>query len=273
MNKPVPYTHNPFEGVLGKIIEQFKPRSGSFWIRIGLISLGLYIILHKDISIVLEFNNFSTNPDANIGANASQLGEQEPKAVKAVHKEGKSYKKSRKKEQNIENPANTFSNMPFEEKDDDAKNKLEKRRKMKLYVKQYATYAQSEMKKHGIPASITLAQGLLESDAGESRLAVDNNNHFGIKCFSKTCKRGHCSNYTDDSHKDFFRKFKNPGESFKAHSELLQKERYQFLYNYKRTDYVSWARGLKNAGYATDPDYDSKLINLIRELDLHDYDR
>jgi flagellum-specific peptidoglycan hydrolase FlgJ len=170
------------------------------------------------------------------------------------------------------NEANTFSNMPFDGELDSEQKRAEKIKKMKAYVKQYAKYAQAEMAKHGIPASITLAQGLLESDAGESRLAVNNNNHFGIKCFSRTCKRGHCSNFTDDTHKDFFRKYKTPAESFKAHSTLLQGARYKFLYQYREDDFVSWAKGLKKAGYATDPNYATKLINLIRELDLDNYD-
>ena len=131
-----------------------------------------------------------------------------------------------------------------------------------------------EMDKYGIPASITLAQGLLESNVGESKLATRNNNHFGMKCFSKSCSKGHCSNFTDDSHKDFFRIYKSAWESFRAHSLLLkQSSRYQPLFQLKSNDYKGWARGLKKAGYATDPKYAEKIINLIEDLDLHQYDR
>ena len=128
------------------------------------------------------------------------------------------------------------------------------------------------MNTHGIPSSITLAQGLLESNIGESRLAQENNNHFGIKCFSKQCAKGHCTNFNDDHHKDFFRKFSTLEESYAAHSQLLQKDRYQNLFRLKKTDYKGWARGLKKAGYATDPQYAEKLIRIIEDLELYQYD-
>lgn len=148
----------------------------------------------------------------------------------------------------------------------------ERTRKQLKYVSRFAEVAQKEMKKYGIPASIKLAQGLLESNAGESPLAKSNNNHFGIKCFAKNCKKGHCSNYTDDSHKDFFRKYNNAWESYRAHSHLLRADRYKPLYKLSSTDYKGWARGLKKAGYATDKYYADKLVNLIERLDLHQYD-
>ncbi|MEL6945214.1 MAG: glucosaminidase domain-containing protein, partial [Bacteroidota bacterium] len=118
-----------------------------------------------------------------------------------------------------------------------------------------------------------LAQGLIESNCGESRLAKRNNNHFGIKCFSRTCKKGHCSNFTDDTHKDFFRIYKSSWDSYRAHSQLLQKARYKKLYKIPKSNYKGWARGLKSAGYATDPLYADKLINLIEDLDLTKYDK
>lgn len=140
------------------------------------------------------------------------------------------------------------------------------------YIQRYHKIAIQEMKKYGVPASISLAQGLIESRAGTSSLAVNNNNHFGMKCFSKNCKKGHCSNFTDDTHKDFFKKFANPKDSWRAHSELLSSGRYARLRKYGR-DYRSWARGLKTAGYATDPNYAGKLIGIIERYDLHQYDR
>lgn len=147
-----------------------------------------------------------------------------------------------------------------------------KRAKRLAYVARFKETAQREMKKYGIPASVTLAQGILESNAGESLLAVKNNNHFGIKCFSKSCRKGHCTNYTDDSHKDFFRKYNSAWESFRGHSHLLQAARYKPLYKLSPYDYKGWAKGLKAAGYATDKYYAEKLINLIEELNLHQYD-
>ncbi len=171
-----------------------------------------------------------------------------------------------------DNLANTYSNLGFEGSGTDAA-KAAKRQKQLAYVKRYATVAQKEMEKFGIPASIKLAQGLLESNVGESRLAVHNNNHFGIKCFSRTCGKGHCSNFTDDSHKDFFRKYQNAWESYRSHSMLLQSSRYKHLKELKSTDYKGWAYGLKKAGYATDKNYAPKIINLIEDLKLHQYDK
>ncbi len=140
------------------------------------------------------------------------------------------------------------------------------------YVDRFKKVAIDEMEKYGIPASISLAQGLIESRAGTSKLAVENNNHFGIKCFSRNCKKGHCTNFTDDTHKDFFRKFKTPWESWHAHSQLLASGRYTKLRRYGR-DYRKWAYGLKSIGYATDRTYAEKLIGIIERYDLYKYDR
>ena len=139
------------------------------------------------------------------------------------------------------------------------------------FIKQYAPIAITEMEKYGIPASIKMGQALIESRAGTSRLAVNNNNFFGMKCFSKNCKKGHCSNATDDHHKDFFRKYSSVWESFRAHSMLLEANRYSALKNYGK-DYKKWAKGLKSAGYATDKKYDKKLINVIKKYKLYKYD-
>ncbi len=141
-----------------------------------------------------------------------------------------------------------------------------------IYVKRFSDVARSEMEQFGIPASITLAQGLLESSAGKSPLAREANNHFGIKCFSKKCKKGHCKNFSDDHHKDFFRTYSSAWESFRAHSLFLQKNRYKHLLDLEKTDYKKWAVGLKKAGYATDPNYAKKLIRLIESLELDKYD-
>lgn len=140
------------------------------------------------------------------------------------------------------------------------------------YVDRFKKVAIDEMEKYGVPASISLAQGLIESRAGTSKLAVENNNHFGIKCFSRNCKKGHCTNFTDDTHKDFFRKFKTPWESWHAHSQLLASGRYAKLKRYGR-DYRKWAYGLKAIGYATDRSYAEKLVGIIERYDLHKYDR
>ncbi len=173
--------------------------------------------------------------------------------------------------------ANSFSNMEWAQRPGETAKQREarlRRRKKRInYVNKYAGIAQKEMDLYGIPASITLAQGLLESNAGESRLAVKNKNHFGIKCFSRRCKKGHCSNFNDDHHKDFFRIYPSVLESYRAHSKFLQASRYQKLFKLKQTDYKGWAHGLKKAGYATDPRYGYKLISLIEDLKLHQFDK
>ncbi|MFN0176211.1 MAG: glycoside hydrolase family 73 protein [Saprospiraceae bacterium] len=140
------------------------------------------------------------------------------------------------------------------------------------YIERFHKIAIGEMKQFGIPASISLAQGLIESRAGTSKLAKSNNNHFGMKCFSKNCRKGHCSNFTDDTHKDFFKKFPNPWESWRAHSQLLASGRYAKLKRHGK-DYRAWAYGLKSVGYATDRTYAEKLIGIIERYDLHKYDR
>jgi flagellum-specific peptidoglycan hydrolase FlgJ len=140
------------------------------------------------------------------------------------------------------------------------------------YVERYAPIAIVEMKQFGIPASITLAQGLLESDAGNSRLAKANNNHFGIKCFSKKCAKGHCSNFSDDHHKDFFRKYTSVWRSYRDHSNFLKKSRYRKCFRLERRDYKGWARELKKAGYATDERYADKLMEIIEGMSLWNFD-
>jgi flagellum-specific peptidoglycan hydrolase FlgJ len=149
----------------------------------------------------------------------------------------------------------------------------EKMQTCQMYIDKFAAAAVREMHLYGIPASVTLAQGLLESNAGQSLLASKANNHFGIKCFSKTCKRGHCMNASDDTHKDFFRMYPNAGDCYHAHSEFLQADRYKWLKKYPKNDYKNWAKGLKKSGYATAPHYAEALITIVETLDLEAYDK
>lgn len=148
----------------------------------------------------------------------------------------------------------------------------EKAKKQLAYVEKFADVAKKEMEKYGIPASVTLAQGLIETNAGASSLATKNKNHFGMKCFSRKCSKGHCSNFSDDTHKDFFRIYKNAWESYRSHSELLMGKRYKHLTKLGKKNYKDWAIGLKKAGYATDKNYHNKLIKLIEDLHLYKYD-
>lgn len=138
------------------------------------------------------------------------------------------------------------------------------------YIQRFYKVAMSEYYKFGIPASIILAQGLIETQNGTSNLMKRTNNHFGIKCFSRSCKKGHCSNHSDDSHKDFFRTYPSAWESFRSHSLLLTSKRYKSL---AWKDYKAWAWGLKNRGYATDKNYPNKLIKIISDYKLNRFDR
>ena len=139
------------------------------------------------------------------------------------------------------------------------------------YIKKYRELAVEEMKKYHIPASITLAQGLLESGAGQSTLARKSNNHFGIKCGSGW--RGKTVSHDDDARGECFRAYKHPKESYEDHSKFLAgRSRYASLFKLKITDYKGWARGLKKAGYATNPRYADQLIGIIELYELHKYD-
>ncbi len=145
-----------------------------------------------------------------------------------------------------------------------------KRQRVQHYLNQYAPAARREMRTHGVPASITLAQGLLESNAGDSKLAVDSKNHFGIKCRAK-CLGCTCRNYGDDTRYDMFRVFDSVADSYREHSMLLNSPRYAKLKQHG-LDYRKWAHGLKQCGYATDKRYAQKLIAIIEHLKLDQYD-
>ena len=143
--------------------------------------------------------------------------------------------------------------------------------KIEAYIAQYSSISIEEMNRHNIPASITLAQGILESGSGESRLATEGNNHFGIKCQYNW--NGETIIEDDDEKGECFRKYSKAIDSYRDHSLFLtQRERYLFLFEYKNTEYKKWAEGLKKAGYATNPEYPNLLINLIEKYDLTRFD-
>lgn len=140
------------------------------------------------------------------------------------------------------------------------------------YIDKYSDLAIKEMKRTGVPASITLAQGILESNAGQSVLATKGNNHFGIKCHNDW--RGRTMKMDDNAPKECFRVYPNAEASFRDHSDFLRsRDRYKSLFELKQTDYKGWARGLKKAGYATDPGYADKLITLIEDYELYRFDK
>ena len=142
--------------------------------------------------------------------------------------------------------------------------------KARAYVSQYATWAIEEQQRVGIPASITLAQGIYETGAGESELATQANNHFGIKC--KKEWRGETFAHTDDAPNECFRKYKSAKESYKDHSDYLKNSvRYAELFTFDVSNYIAWAKGLKKCGYATNPAYAQKLIKMVEDYDLQQY--
>src|SRR5690606_4331665 len=141
-----------------------------------------------------------------------------------------------------------------------------------LYIKEFKGIAQEEMVQYGIPASIKIAQGILESGAGMGELAVRSNNHFGIKCH--TGWEGDRVYHNDDAEGECFRKYTHPKYSYRDHSLFLtERSRYRDLFSLKKDDYRGWARGLKKAGYATDPRYPEKVIGIIERYNLNQFDR
>jgi hypothetical protein len=142
----------------------------------------------------------------------------------------------------------------------------------KEYIQKYKDLAIAEMKRAGIPASITMAQACLESGDGNSRLAVKANNHFGIKCHEDW--KGKKIYHDDDEKNECFRKYPSVIDSYRDHSDyLMDKSRYDFLFDLNPTDYEAWAKGLKKAGYATSPTYASALIKIIEDFQLYELDK
>jgi len=140
-----------------------------------------------------------------------------------------------------------------------------------IYIDTYDVTAMREMKQYGIPASITLAQGILESGDGKSSLAKKSNNHFGIKCHGDW--KGQKVYHDDDKKDECFRKYKEPDASFRDHSLFLaNRSRYAFLFDLKQDDYRGWAKGLQKAGYATSKTYSKRLITIIEDNELQRFD-
>lgn len=221
---------------------KMSPNSVSIpWFKLVFVALITFIVFKKDLS-------FSVNMNAPEAISANDMAYNGVATAQPMSLSSKS--------------AHPFS---------DAAGDTEKDKKYKSYIRRFQKIAISEKEKFGIPASVKMAQALHESNAGNSRLATDNNNHFGIKCFSKKCRKGHCANFNDDHHKDFFRKYDSAWESWRSHSEMIIGGRYKKLLKHGN-DYRAWAKGLKKLGYATDKRYTEKLIETIEtyRLDLLD---
>jgi flagellum-specific peptidoglycan hydrolase FlgJ len=257
------------------------------WFRWLLIGMGLYVLFNKDISIQFHLGTTAVPGASQPAAPAKQAAPQPtPTALQSMAPQNVSQTASQQAvpaaaQEKPWDPrqANDFSNLTFVLSPDYGKRHRVRpeivRQKIAIcenYARQYAPIAREEMRQYGVPASIKLAQALLESNAGESRLAQESNNHFGIKCRSK-CRGCTCRNYTDDDIYDMFRVFDAPAESFREHSILLNSGRYKHLLELDPSDYKGWAHGLKKAGYATDKRYAQKIIQIIEFLELQQYDK
>lgn len=146
----------------------------------------------------------------------------------------------------------------------------QKHENISRYISEYKDLAISEMQRTGVPAAITLAQGIHESGAGNSKLASKSNNHFGIKC--KSNWTGETVKHDDDAKNECFRKYPSVADSYRDHSDFLKAgSRYAFLFSLDPTNYAEWAEGLRKAGYATNPKYPQVLVKLIEDYGLQDY--
>ena len=247
------------------------------WFNGVLLGLGIYILFFKNITIQFNLNSID-QPAAIAEQSLVPLpGQVFPAAVNSKAQASAPQNVS-ETDWDTRRPED-FPNLTFVLNEDYAERHKVRPKvveavnaKVEDYISKYKMLAVSEMESFGVPASITLAQGLLESNAGESLLAKESNNHFGIKCKRK-CRGCTCRNYSDDDVYDMFRVFEGATESFRAHSELLNGDRYQSLHRLRITYYDGWAKGLKKAGYATDKSYADKLIRIIEHLNLNRFDQ
>lgn len=267
------------------------------WLNISIIILLLYVVFTKDIHFSLHLNDDKDK----IGAKAVAVSQVTPKknlkqkianqsiaetiigsegneedhngdgvipilparALKPVKSMPSAYKGN--------NEANMFDNVSVFKNPQKADPSVLKTKQEKCwdYVTRFINVAKAERRKFGIPVSITLAQGLLESDAGQSRLTLKANNHFGIKTFSKKVKHVVMK---DDTPTDKFKVYDSAWESYRDHSLLLMRDHYKSLQFLSKTDYIGWAKGLQKAGYATDKNYAINLIRIIENLQLYRFD-
>lgn len=249
--------------ILTKITQKTR-EYGFRWYHLVGMFMGVLFLFNIDFK-------YSLAPAPNVQteyAKFSYVPYESNKVVENLNTEKKVSKKVIDKTPKKKNDEKLGENSEFAPSDPDKLDKLS----VEQYIKRYKKIAISEMKRTRVPASITMAQAIIESASGNSRLARQINNHFGIKCHSRNCKKGHCMNYSDDSHKDFFRKFKTPEESYIAHSAVVLKERYTSLLK-GRTDYKSWANALQKGGYATGKKYAAKLIRVIETYKLYELDK
>lgn len=235
---------------LHRAFDRAKHYAGLTWFKLALLVVLAVVLNRKDVSFTFNFNAGQT----------AELGEQ------SIAVSGMTTSPMQHHE------VTGISSMAARPVRHRTPAELARYKKQQAYVARFSAVAIAEMKKYGIPASVTLAQGVVETNSGESTLASKYKNHFGIKCFSKKCSKGHCVNFSDNSHKDFFVRYESAWSSYRAHSDLLTGKRYRHLQTLGK-DYKAWAKGLKEAGYATDPNYANKLIAVVEDLELYKYDK
>jgi len=270
MNKPQPLSYTfTFNNCIQW--KQYYQWIATHWFKLCLGAMFIHLLLVKDVKVSLQFKENTT-----LNA-ALPVATVIPQAVAPKSTLGLGTTNKNPTNSTTVHKAQSFYNLTFILSPDYAARKgistaivEEKQQIIAAYLRRFSKIALEEQQNYGIPASITLAQGLLESNAGHSRLARESNNHFGIKCRSK-CKGCTCRNYHDDDFYDMFRVFESTWESYREHSILLNTGRYKQLKAHGK-DYQKWAHGLKSAGYATDKKYAKKLIKIIEALKLYEYD-
>jgi flagellum-specific peptidoglycan hydrolase FlgJ len=226
----------------------FSKFGGMVFVKVFILAIIMFLILHEPVASIENTVNFAAGNGNSKEKARTDKQKQRANNTTAALSNGVSFDLSPASAEDLKAPD------------------------VKAYIETYSRSSIAEMDKFGIPASITMAQAIIESRSGTSVLAVRHNNHFGIKCFSKSCQKGHCSNHTDDHHKDFFRIYGTKDGSWRAHSEfLVNQARYKGLLKYGK-NYKLWALKLREFGYATDPTYDKKLIGIIERYELYKLD-
>ena len=245
-------------------IFRFAAFAGRHWFNGFAVFFVLHLFLFKEVSIQVSVHSVGDGPDV-YGESATGPQQKEPLMVTTTY--------------DGELPLdNEHSNLSFllnprltKGKGVPPKAVREKMGRCQAYVERFGSTARGEQKKFGIPASIILAQALLESNAGDNLLAREFRNHFAIRC-RPDCQSCTCKGFIESGGDAMYRVFRTPWESFRQHSLQLKEERFQALQSLENGDYKAWARGLMAAGYNTDPDYVKKLITVIEMLDLNRYD-
>lgn len=264
------------------------------WFNILLLSILMHMTLQKDIQFNLSLSSSTIFEESNYVTSEKLIRSKDAQSSKSTFSFG-NFLFDSKKSENAEKKSK--SRAKFEKLAGSSKSKetshssffsfvfyhdtsgkhpidpsiLNERRKLcNAYLNRFAPVAISEMKKFGIPASIKLAQALLESEAGQQPVTQETNNHFGVQCFTKHCTSNHCTQGTSEPGR--YRMYENAWLSFRDHSLLLGSNRYKHLHDLRKTNYQAWAKGLSEAGYSHKINYATELIQLIEYFHLDQWD-